>query len=607
MSQLSKGGLTVGYLALAAAAVVAHLSPTSGYELSIYTATPEAFWIAVGVALLVSIVVAYVGSGLRRGVALLLGIASVYTIGALPVVRGYFFYGTADSMTHLGWAKDILLGRLPVLELYYPGLHSVTVLTGSMTTLPMRQAMLLFTTLFIVAYFAFVFLTVRTVSSRASDAVFAVFAALLLLPVNHVHTFYPAPHPITDSVLLFPVGLYLLARYLTSPATGRQVTTFGFLLALFSTATVLYHSMQAVHLLVLLSGVAGVQLLTRLWARRGGSGIDYLDSVLAQRPVYAQAGYLGALFLVWNINHQTTRAAAGRVTQSVVQLVTGTGGGVGTYAATRVSSLSAIGVSPVEIFAKLFLPTTIFCLVAGLLMIAAATGRLRTGDPETNAYVAVLSGGLAGVIPMSLVFLAAGSGSALFFRTLAAIMAVVTILTVLAVPRLKLRSPWTFPSGLRTTVAVVAVVGLLVISIPVMYQSPYMYKVNRQVTEEQVAGHEIIFEHEMEGAEVTSLRQGPFRAYHVIYGVSTTEDRANSMQYDGGVPFDGLSSLQSVFDSDHYVSLTDSDEQREAGVFRGLRFDDAEFDSLDWQTDVHRVTSNGEFRSYLVDTGGSDQ
>lgn len=602
MSRLSKVGLVCGYAALAAAAVVAHLSPTSGYELSIYTATPTPYWVAVAVALFVSILVAFTSTGVLRTGSLVLAVASLYSIGSLPLARGYHFYGSADAMTHLGWTADIFTGRLPVLELYYPGLHTTTLLTSLLSSIPTRRAMLLFVSLFLLAFVAFSFLAVRAITTRQTDTTFAVFAALLLLPITHLTTHYIDPHPISDAILLIPLGLYLLARYITDSERDRPLTKLGILLAIYSTATLLYHSMQALHLLILLGGIVVIQLYVRTRSSVFESATASLSRITEHRPVYVQTGFLAGLFLLWNLNRERTVNAAEGFVSEFSSLLAGTGESA-TYVQSRGSSLSAIGGDLIEVFAKMFLPSAIFCAITGVLMIGVFFGRLDQ-DSDADAFVEYLCAALVGLLVFDVLLLIAGDTSDLFFRTLGAVMAVVTVLTVFAVPRLLEWAPISLPTTPRRIAGMVAVGLLLTASIPTVYASPYIFQTNSQVTEQQMTGHEILFEHEMDDSQTTALRNGPWRYYHAIYGVENTEERVSRMK-QSGVPFGSLGELQATYATDHYVALRESDRQREAGVYRGLRYDAESFESLDWQPNVHRVTSNGGFRAYLVDKGGS--
>jgi hypothetical protein len=123
------------------------------------------------------------------------------------------------------------------------------------------------------------------------------------------------------------------------------------------------------------------------------------------------------------------------------------------------------------------------------------------------------------------------------------------------------------------------------------------------VPQQQFTGYEMLFEHEAEGVESATLRQGPWRSYQAIHGVEATEERTDTMRRNN-VPFKNLSRLQSLYERDHYVTVLEDDRQQEVDLYDGFRYTAEGFDSLDWQPDVHRVVSNGGFDAYLVDAGG---
>jgi hypothetical protein len=605
MSRLTKLALIVGYLSLAGAALAAHLSPSAGYELSIYTATPIVFWGAVALALAVALVVAYTAGGTVRSAALVLAVFGFYLIVSLPLTRGYYFYGPADSLTHLGWVKDLQAGRMNVLDLLYPGIHTTTIFTSVLSAETPRRAMLVFVSLFPVAFVLFTFLTVRAVTTRYTDVVTAVFAALLLLPINHITTHYMSPHPITDSIMLTPFALYIFARYVTNVEREQTITKVGVLFGVFSIAIVLYHPMQALHLLILFAGVALVQFYVRQRYDVASVASASLARITRHRPVYAQTGFLGALFALWSLNHETVRRTALSFIVNLDQVLAGTDQS-GAVVRQRTGSLSAIGVTPVEIGAKLFLPSLIFCAIAGILMLGVFRGRLAGSDSDADAYIEYLSVALVGLIGFNMFVLAAGDVSKLFFRTLGAVMAVVTILGVLAVPRLLSWLSRPPKQRVRQVGAIVSIALLLVATVAIVYPSPYIYKTNRMVDEQQITGHEMLFEHEVPGSEIASPRVGPYRSYHAIYGVETSGARASELD-DNRISYGNLSRLQaeSAFESDYYLAISEKDRLREVSVYRELRYTATGFDSLDWQVDVHRPISNGEFHSYLVDKGGA--
>lgn len=113
------------------AVLLAILTPATGYEVSIYTSTPLAFWVLVilSISLCVGLLIneAMRGTGMRWlfvfGVLMLNGIAVL----ELSVLRNYYTVG--ETLMHIGYVKDMAEGIRSTMNVY-PGLHVIsTVLT----------------------------------------------------------------------------------------------------------------------------------------------------------------------------------------------------------------------------------------------------------------------------------------------------------------------------------------------------------------------------------------------------------------------------------------------------------------------------------------------
>ena len=84
-------------------------SPATGYELSIYESLPPVVWVCLVGALAggTGIIVhqAFAGQSNRSwllGFCILLLATSIFLL--LPVLRGYFLYGSADTTAHVDWS-----------------------------------------------------------------------------------------------------------------------------------------------------------------------------------------------------------------------------------------------------------------------------------------------------------------------------------------------------------------------------------------------------------------------------------------------------------------------------------------------------------------------
>ncbi|MFC7045383.1 hypothetical protein ACFQH6_08150 [Halobacteriaceae archaeon GCM10025711] len=567
-----------GFASLAAGVVAAYRSPASAAELSIYGATPDLFWAGVGVALLVAVALAF-SSSRSRLLAVFLGGLGVFAIVALPLVRSYYFFGAADSLTHLGWVKDIGSGRLPVVDLLYPALHTTSLWLGDLADLSLTRAMLLVTVAYVGVFLVFVPLTARAITRDDRALVFGAFAAFLLLPVNNVSV-HVIPHPTSQALFFLPLVLYLLVRYVTATESSRSL---GGLLGVALVGIVLVHPQQAVNLLLLFLTVSGLQFLYRRYRP------DH--PVADHRPLYAQTAFFLVALAIWNSQHERVFEASSGLLETLLH-----GPPSAAQIAQKGVSLGALGSGLPELFAKMFLVSAVLSLVAGGWLLAAVTGALDDFDPQAAAIGRYLAFGLVPVTGVFTVYLLA-TRQQMHFRHLGFIMAIVTVVAAVAATHsVDLAAGRRLSAGSLRTVLAAAFAVMLVLSAATVFASPYIYKRSGHVPEAQFDGYDTAFSHQHPDAAIGGIRQGPWRYADALYGTEPTPD---SSRYFGVEP-ETLRSVQSRFDAQLYVVVTRVDWLREVRAWGGLRYSAEDFESLDAQPGVDRVQTNGEVVEYYA-------
>ena len=588
--------LAIGYLALAVAVLGAYLSPATDYEVDIYAATPAVFWLGLGVALAVSLFVSfYAPRGYLSTASLVLGGSGMLAAASLPMIRGYYYMGTGDSLTHLGWVRDVLGGTLSPYGLFYPGLHTTAIFFHRLIGFSTNRALLFFVICIMLSFFVFVPLCVRAITGQDGAMLVGVFAAFLVLPLNQIATHYD-PHPITDNVLFSPLMLYLLVQYLLAapdagsrPGTVRSIPTISVLLAVASVAVVIYHPQQAANAIGLFVTVSLVQFA----AHRYGAG----GRIRAHRTLYGQTTFLSVVFLLWAGTRETFRRAFGTILTEVVGLVLEGSEDAAAIAQQRGGSLAAIGASITEIFLKLFFISALFAALVALLMLISLLGDNEQFDPDTTALLRYFSVGLFVLVPYSFAFFI-GVASNLFFRNLGFIMAIATILGAIAIHRyVAALSEMLAPERIR--LATVLVLGfMLVLSTAVLYPSPYIFRSSGHVSDDRVSGYETALSHQNRSIEMFGVRQGPWRFRDAVVGVEGVESSRND---DQGYYGENFTRIRELSPSDRYFVYTRADVVRELEVFRGLRFSRQQFDSLSNQPGLHRIQASDGVYLYYVE------
>jgi hypothetical protein len=325
-------------------------------------------------------------------------------------------------------------------------------------------------------------------------------------------------------------------------------------------------------------------------------GFDTLAPIRGQRRLYVPTLAFGALFLLWTSRYELFFSATTYVSDTVIDLLTGSALIAGQSVQSLGESLSSIGSGFHEIFLKLFLPTTVYLLLAGGVILAALSTRLDDELAERNAAVSYLTFGLVPPAALFLIYFL-GSISEQYFRHWGFMMLLVTVLGTLGLYRLLggLSDRYS-KQTIRTATAVVFIV-LLPIALLTVFPSPFIHMPSQHVTETQMTGYETAFASHNESLQLAGIRGGPERYSNGIRGVEGTVKGA----YVRGITSENVSRLTETERAPRYLVFSENDIQREVIAYQELRYSQSDFRTIRAQPGVHRVSSNGDVELYYVE------
>ncbi|AUV82743.1 hypothetical protein C2R22_14730 [Salinigranum rubrum] len=619
-----KLALTLGFVSLLGLVLTLRAAPANGFEVSIYGSTPLVFWILwFGVMALSFTLLLYVPTeSTLWSYALLLAGVTAFTIPALPLLRGYEFYGLADALVHLGYTRSIAAGEFSPDALVYPASHLVAVFASKLGAAGVPHSMMRTELLFVVIYFLGIPLLIRKLVNDRRAVALAAFAAFLLMPVNLVST-YLSFHPFTMATLYFPVVLYaVFAHMKTEPQTGvgRFLSMTSLTLVLTGLCLISLHPQAALNALILFTVMAGLQF----WARLR----DWNHPLTEARTVYSEVILLNAGFLAWNLNHWRLFVAANNTVEAIVNTQQGEAQ-TGEVVANQTASLGDIGVSPAEIFLKMFSVEAMFIGLASLLVLRYLL-RYRSGSetelPTTELAITTLTVGGITLIPFFVLqFL--GAVSAYFFRHIGFGMVLITLFGALALYSLISVAQENGIGRYVRPVAVVAAVLVLGLSVVTLFGSPFIYKYTMHGDQQQMEGWTTSFEKQVpdgpDGGLSGEVWYGSTRTATIRYK-QADQSKPGTSWYPGVVrPFpiptgtveseemDDLvqhyqTADEQVVRRDHYFPVSTMTRERAVISYRELRYSEASFESLHHQPRVHRIQSNGGFTVYYVDLPDSE-
>lgn len=592
----------LGGLALIGAILVAHATPASGYEVNIYTATPALYWVGIGITLLCSIVVltAHTESVQWAGAAVLAAIAGL-SVAALPLIRGYYYYGLGDPLGHLGKAHNLLDGTFTFFTDYYLASHVFSNVLAVMGGAEPRRAMMLFVFLTLTLFVLFSTLSVRAILPTRTATGIALLSALMFLPINHVGL-GPMFHTYSITTFFFPFVMYILLKHITSDgrdptlAWGVSATDLGFLFAGLSLN--FFHPQVAANVIILMGSIVFAQVVARRW---------YPNSLFgSSKPLYGQFLVLTFVFLAWNLQFSALFDLSGTLYQSVLGLLGGSEQ-AGAIVNDRAASAEGTGTSIYMLFLNLFLVQAFYAVVAILVVCAKLLGFIQNRSPESDVTVQAFS--ISGIsLAVFFLFHFIGSVSGYFFRHLGFGIVLATVVAVIGLASatrslsyLRRRTKQSL-GGLLRGIAIVLVVLTLVHSIAVVYPSPFISLPSSHVSEQQYVGHNTGIEYAADHAAFASPRAPPDRESE-----ASGRDVDNRLMW--GVEAEAMNSQSGLRDvrkhywpqkDYYYFFVSETDRQRETVAYNEYRYSTRSFKSVSRQEGASRVFSNGEVEMYQV-------
>ena len=602
--------LAVGFVAVGIGVGVAWRTPATGYEVSIYAATPTTFWIGALIGFLSAAVVTLQSCRDRiAGLAVGLGMLTTVSIGALPLIRSYRFYGRADSMTHLGWATEMLAGRMRFGDVFYPGGHSTTALLTDAMGVPIERGMLLVAALYFALYVLFLPLIVKAMFGNKRITAIAAFSGFTVLPINQISNglFF---HTYSMATFLFPVFLYALVQHLTSDRETDSILEYvgawNVVLAVLAIVLVFVHPQLALNVLILLGTLVGLHAVLR---RR----LDLFVSDL--RPVYGVFVVMTLVWAAWVLRFEMVFIVGERVLVSTTEAILGTAN-AGESVATRFQSARSVEATVPELFVKLFLVPSVYMVLAFLTVASTlwsqfvdSDGRERPTDVDPPGRSVATYFGYSGLVlgPFILAHFM-GPVSHLFFRHYGFAMIFFLVLGPVTIHRIAASIPTEKWRRAAKPVAVGLLAVALALSLMSVFASPFIYNATHHVSDQHMSGYDTAIEYRDEEIQWSGIRNGPGREFDVLVPGTVLFDRPDVSTGGATHSEDELRTVLSgdAIEEATYLPVSQSDVDREVIAYHEHRYSMESFESIGSRSGVHHIQDNGEFDLYYVTPRNAD-
>lgn len=233
-------------LILSAVIIILFTKPFDSYEFSIYSIYPSYFWIILIISITLGMtcaIISVLNDSLKNYwyLGFLAEVIAFSLVLFLPMIRGYFIYGSGDVLTHIGNMLDIdhsgTIGRnhYPILHILGVSLHVTTSLSYGIITMLIPPIFSVFSILFWYA-----------LAKEIMDDIKEIVILLIITAIPIYGVMNSLFTPNHQAFLLIPLILYGLIKY--QKTKNKKI---GLILILLSTLMAIIHPLVAVMVIFL--------------------------------------------------------------------------------------------------------------------------------------------------------------------------------------------------------------------------------------------------------------------------------------------------------------------------------------------------------------------
>jgi hypothetical protein len=568
------------------------MNPTDKYEVSIFSSTPNIYWLSLLVSLFIGffIVIKFNFTDehkIYNNSALILLFIAFASFISLWIIRGYYLWCSGDPLTHLSKINDILLTGHFEKENIYPITHifvaQICDILNIDTIIPHKYLPLYFGLL----YLGFMYLFIRVILKDKKKAAIGLLVAIIPMGGWFLNL---TPNHLAN--LTLPLVFFLIFKYV-----DNKKFEWSILLILMCFFITIFHPVPTLALLLMLFALTPpiLTLVEKAINKfyKGNLKITRMSSMV-----------LAVIALVWFITWVSSFYIWDHTIKNVYTLLT-------EGAPTKLDALVADvvyahshGYSVIEQFLKVYGGLCIYLLLTAIGFILLWKKVKQNKVSLTDQKLIMLA------IPLTIIIAIMGL---LYFINIdyfgpSRLEIYVIMLLTLFVGYVLFEYIRNGPGLKREVCVALFLVMLFVIAGLKLYPNPYVLSANWQITRTEMNGMDVLLRTK-DKADITSLSIAPKLYVDALFAKDErSRIKVNwSISDELNIPFhfgyDENVNLGEYYDENLYMVLTYRDRILYKEVFpeiEHLRFTDNDFDKLEKDNSITKLYANGGFDSYYI-------
>lgn len=583
--------LIICFLLIAfALAIMIQIGPEQRYEVSIYDAYPITFWFCLIFAFIIGqfLIIKNATDGSDDKIWIV-GLLAILIIDAIllfmPMIRGYYIYGTGDVLSHIGYMKDILnSGEIGTNT--YPIDHILGVILHMIAGLSLPDITMIIPQIFSFFFILSMYILGKQMNMKKSELLLLITFSTILLFGNFQMSFSPNG----QSLMLIPFVIYLIFKFYH---TENKILLF--LCIILNLLLVCYHPLVSLLMILILVLFSIIQYIPQNFLLVSTKKINFLYVIIL----------LLVFFIIWT-SHIIM------VVQTVTPIIDSISGNdvVTSELQKNINLVTSVNIGP-EYLMSLVLYTygqniilgllSLFCIF--LLCLSILKKQLK---PEFYQLFSMV-GFLFLSIFSGIMFMINGSFG---FTRIYSIAMIFSIILVSSAFFVFFNNPNWFKLWESSPLFKICVIGLIMsvtlyFSVSNLYLSPIIKRSSQQVTHSDYDGMKTFFQYREDSLKILEFGISQNRFYdaifgrtvkrqNVVYGDMTPPDHMGYQSY----PQESIST-----DNPCYFVLNDQGRKFYQTLYPEFmdkwRFSPQDFERLKRDKNYNTIYSNANLEIYL--------
>ncbi|KYC46420.1 MAG: hypothetical protein AMQ22_02144 [Candidatus Methanofastidiosum methylothiophilum] len=580
----------ISFTCLTASMIIAHQNPAMGYELSIYNTTPILYWIFLIVGLVggIGIVILQILSkNYNKNYLWLIGIVIIIysriSILLMPYIRGYVSW-QGDNISHLGLVKDIvLIGNIQSTN-FYPVTHILLSQTIILTDLETRTLLNVSTLYFSILFIIFTYLLASTIFSNRGQQILAVLLAGVIF-IGGAYNVFLMPNG--WSIFFIPLFYYCYLR--------REILQYNLLFIIILIIYPFFHPLSA--LLLILSLVI-LELIKLVFTK--GRIMDKFKNAPSSKYSFTPVAIGLVCFLPWVLSFHGLQLNLHLMWQ---QITTGIGYDAVGNIENKLNMIQIQGLELIILAGKMYGISIILSLLS-FLGFTYIYRKIRN-DGIKHEYINFIKIFIVFTVFLTLYILYLlgfpGTGAIAGSRIINYFIIFTPCLSTFILYKILVREKKY--SSITYLACSTLIVLLSILSISILFPSPYIVQPNNQITHMDMNGMTWFINEKNMSMGCTYILSPPYRFADGILGTIQAAERKDLPKYMENVP-DHFGLMNNGTDNKQltkgYFALTEFDRTIYSTVWKQVgRFSDEDFYKIQLESSINKIYSNKGLLVYL--------